>query len=119
MNSDGGKVRRLTYEGNYNTSPCWSPGGERIAYEGATNGCFQIFTIDKDGNNLLQLTFENGGCEYPSWSPDGRYLAFSAKGNDNGKICIINSNGLNLRVLYKRSGLEAIYPSWSPRLKLY
>lgn len=119
MNSDGSKVRRLTYEGNYNTSPCWCPGGKRIAYEGVTNGCFQIFSIDKDGSNLLQLTFENGGCEYPTWSPDGRYLAFSAKGNGETKICIINSNGLNLRVLYKKSGLEAIYPSWSPRLKLY
>jgi TolB protein len=116
MDSDGSKVRRLTYEGNYNTSPAWSPSGNRIAYEGTSNGYFQLFSINEDGTNCIQLTFENGGCEYPSWSPDGRYLAFSAGGDGKIKICVINSNGLNLRVLYEKANIEAIYPSWSPRL---
>lgn len=116
MNADGSKVRRLTFEGNYNTSPSWCPTGKRIVYEGTSNGCFQLFSIDEDGSNFMQLTFENGGCEYPTWSPDGRYIAFSSGGDGKSRICVINSNGLNLRVLYKNAELEAVYPSWSPRL---
>jgi len=116
MNADGSKVRRLTFAGNYNTSPSWCPTGKRIIYEGTSNGGFQLFSIDEDGSNLMQLTFENGGCEYPTWSPDGRYIAFSSGAGGKSRICIINSNGLNFRVLYENSELDAVYPSWSPRL---
>ena len=31
MASDGSGVRRLTFEGSYNTNPAWSPKGDRIA----------------------------------------------------------------------------------------
>ena len=34
--------RRVTFEGNYNTSPAWSPKGDRIAYARRVGGRFQI-----------------------------------------------------------------------------
>jgi TolB protein len=121
MDSDGGRVSRLTYEGSYNTSPSWSPKGNRIAYEGmTTHGQFQIFTIDEDGGNIVQLTYESEGGESPSWSPGGMYLTFTSSIGGKKKICIINSNGLNLRVLGSPGGSYVLdSPSWSSRLELY
>jgi TolB protein len=113
MGADGSNVRRLTYEGRYNTSPSWSPKGKRLAFEGMAGGRFQIFTIDEDGSNLLQLTFDWGDNESPSWSPDGRYIVFSSRAG-GGRILVMNVNGTNVRTLQDGGGAS---PSWSPRLK--
>jgi len=119
MDSEG-KKQKINIEGYYNSSPCWSPDGTRIAYAGSSNGQFQIFTIGENGDNLMQLTFEAGGGESPSWSPDGRYLVFSSKKNGQGRICVINSNGLSLRVLPGINGVKTYQsPSWSRHLNLY
>jgi len=32
--ADGSNIRRLTYEGGYNSKPSWSPKGDRIAFCG-------------------------------------------------------------------------------------
>ena len=114
MDADGSNVKRLTFEGNYNTSPRWSPNGDRIAFEGSRNGSFQIITIDVNGNNAMQLTTD-GRNESPAWSPDGRYLAFVSTQKGKRKLCIMNSNGTNIRVLHE--GMEQyLNPSWSPHL---
>ena len=34
MNVDGSDVRRLTFQGNYNQEPAWSPKGDLIAFSG-------------------------------------------------------------------------------------
>jgi TolB protein len=116
MDSDGGSVRRLTFEGGYNTSPAWSPDGSRIAYEGRQEGRFRIFSIREDGSNRVLIGPQTGDNESPSWSPDGRYLVFSQRGRGAGKIYIMNANGTNIRLLYE-SPAGCLSPAWSPRLK--
>jgi TolB protein len=116
MSKDGSDVRRLTFEGNYNTNPSWSPKGDRIAYCGRVEGHFEIFTIGVDGTGLQRLTSDSGSNESPCWSPDGRYIAFSSNRTGGAKIFVMNANGFNQRPLTQSKGGESS-PSWSNRFE--
>jgi TolB protein len=116
MSKDGSDVRRVTFEGNYNTNPSWSPKGDRIAYCGRVEGHFEIFTMGVDGAGLQRLTLNSGNNESPCWSPDGRYIAFSSNRTGGSKIFVMNANGFNQRPLTQSKGGESS-PSWSKRFE--
>jgi TolB protein len=117
MDADGNNVKRITYEGTYNTSPSWSPHGDRLAYEGLTNDKYQIFIIDADGNTPpIQLTFDAANNKSPSWSPSGRQIVYASQKKSKSKIIIVNSNGSNPRILTEYS-TNLVMPTWSHRFK--
>lgn len=105
---------RLTFSGNYNTSPSWSTDGQWIAYSGKIDGYHQIFLIRPDGSEQIQLTSGNYNNEAPSWSPDGRMIAFHSSRSGKYSIWVMMKNGQNLRCLTNISG-EQMLPAWSPR----
>ncbi|SFM75077.1 Tol-Pal system beta propeller repeat protein TolB [Thermodesulforhabdus norvegica] len=109
-----GRRSRLTFYGNYNTSPAWSPDGSWIAYSGRTDGHHHIFLIRPDGTDLIQLTSGNHNDEAPVWSPDGRMIAFQSNRSGNYAIWIMLKNGQNLRRLTDIKG-DQLLPAWSPR----
>ncbi|HEX9916872.1 MAG TPA: Tol-Pal system beta propeller repeat protein TolB, partial [candidate division Zixibacteria bacterium] len=92
MSAEGGDVRRLTYEDNYNDSPAWSPRGDKIAYVTRLEGEFQICTIDITGENLIRLTSQ-GSSENPHWSPDGLHIVFSSNRSGKHQIYTMNWDG--------------------------
>ena len=79
-----GTEERLTFQGNYNTSPAWSK-LNRIAFTSMDQGKFEIFTINPDGSQLRKLTADQGNNEDACWSPDGRYIMFSSN-REGGEI---------------------------------
>ena len=87
---DGSDVRRITFKGSYNTSPSWSPKGDRIVFAGR-QGTNQIFIVNPDGTGLTQLT-TRGDNENPSFSPDGRYITFSSDRDGVKGIYIMRAN---------------------------
>jgi TolB protein len=101
----------LTFEGSYNTSPSWSPKGDRIVFVGQ-RGRNQIFTIKPDRTELTQLTVSRNN-EDPSFSPDGRYIAFSSDRDGIKGIYIMRANGESQRRISPKR-LTAFGPSWSP-----
>jgi TolB protein len=109
------KVERLTFEGNYNTSPVWSK-LDRIAFAGSSDGHFDIYTISPDGKDLHRVTKEQGNNEDPCWSPDGRYIAFSSNRTGNRHIFIANANGENQRQVTFFKG-DQLSPSWTQHSK--
>jgi TolB protein len=111
MNRDGSNIRRLTFEGSYNTSPSWSPKGDRIVFVGQ-RGRNQIFTIKPDRTELTQLTV-SGNNEDPSFSPDGRYITFSSDRDGVKGIYIMRANGESQRRITPKR-LKAFGPNWSP-----
>ena len=108
-----GAVKRLTFNGKYNTQPAWSPAGNRIAYSTMqSKGETDLFVINADGTGLQQLTRKSGENEHPSWSPDGGMIVFSSSRQGKKKLFVMDSTGENQRRLLQGEG-EEMQPSWS------
>ena len=72
-----GTIARLTFEGNVNLAPLWTPDGKRIAFNSNKEGRFNIFWQLADGSGGLERLTSSENLQAPmSWSPDGRLLAF-------------------------------------------
>lgn len=107
-----GREERLTFEGNYNTSPAWSS-LNRIAFVSQDAGHYDIYTMDPNGGRLRRLTEDGGNNEDPCWSPDGRYIIFSSDRKGRYHLYLMNANGLNQRRITFLKG-DQTAPSWGP-----
>jgi TolB protein len=111
MDTDGANVRRLTYDGNYQDSPAWSPKGDKIAYMSQVSGVFQIVVIQPDGANAVQVTTNPGNNEYPAWSADGAHIVFSCKTGIKSDLYAIKADGTHLKKLTNTGNVKM--PDWS------
>jgi len=70
-------LTRLTFEGNVNGYPAWTPDGKRIAFSSNKEGGTNIFWQLADGSGGLERLTTSDYTQTPhSWSPDGQLLAF-------------------------------------------
>jgi eukaryotic-like serine/threonine-protein kinase len=70
-------LTRLTFEGNVNTNPSWTPDGKRIAFLSNKEGPGNLFWQLADGSGGLELLVKSDYNQYEgSWSPDGQILVF-------------------------------------------
>jgi TolB protein len=105
-------VSRVTFEGKYNTSPEWSPKGDRLVFSGRHEGKNHIFLVRPDGTGLERLT-DIGNNEEPSFSPDGRFIAFSSDRDGTKGVYIMRADGETQRRI-SPPGVKAFGPAWSP-----
>jgi serine/threonine-protein kinase len=71
-------LTRLSFGGNLNILPSWSPDGRRIAFASDRAGPLDLFWQSADGSGEAQrLTTSGHGNNPNSFSPDGRLLAFT------------------------------------------
>jgi eukaryotic-like serine/threonine-protein kinase len=74
-------LTRLTFEGNENAYPTWTPDSKRIAFQSNKEGQNNIFWQLADGSGGLErLTTSENATSSPSpssWYRDGQLLAFS------------------------------------------
>jgi Tol biopolymer transport system component/predicted Ser/Thr protein kinase len=70
-------LTRLTFAGNANQFPAWTPDGKRIAFSSNKEGPLNLFWQLADGSGGLERLTTNEYTQAPnSWSPDGQLLAF-------------------------------------------
>ena len=75
MDRQGQQLKRLTFQGDYNQTPAWSPDGGSIAFTARDErNVFDVFTVKVEDSSITRLTQNQGNNEEPTWSPDGRYL---------------------------------------------
>lgn len=114
MPATGGTARQVSFNGNYNTTPTWSPKkGKRIlAYTTRDGGNYDIVTLDLDTKQMTRITQNEGSNEEPSFSPDGRAIAFSRAGQG---IFIANADGTGKAVKVYSGSTTGV--DWGPAPK--
>ena len=115
MDAEGGSVRRLSWEGNWNDSADWSPDGLRLVYVSRRGGHFKIWSMLADGGGPVAMTTGGGDDENPKWAPDGRKIVFSSTRQGRRALYTMNSDGSGVRRLTTLDA-ECYGTSWGPRL---
>lgn len=72
-------VRRVSFVGQFNAAPRYSPDGKSIVFTSWVDNGFDLYRIDAQGNNLARLTKNFGSNEEPWWSPDGEFVIFTSQ----------------------------------------
>jgi Tol biopolymer transport system component len=71
-------LTRLTFQGNNNLVPFWTPDGKRIAFTSNKEGQRNVFWQLADGSGGLERLTTSEFVQIPaSWSADGQLLTFS------------------------------------------
>jgi TolB protein len=95
MNADGSGQRRVSMNGNYNTTPTWNPrkGARQLAYTTRADRTFDIVTLDLKSGKYVRITQGEGVNEEPSWAPNGQAIAFASTRPGGAGIYIANADG--------------------------
>jgi TolB protein len=74
MDAEGSRPpHRITFQGNWNQEPAWSPKGDLIAFSGRDeHRSYDIYTVHLPDGKVTRLTQNAGTNEKPAWSPNGR-----------------------------------------------
>ncbi|WP_394831599.1 hypothetical protein LVJ94_34310 [Pendulispora rubella] len=115
VGTDGGGLVRLTNGRGNDRQPNWSPAGDRILFQSARNGNFDIYTIDPNGGSLKNVTHSQADDTDAAWSPDGMHIVYSSNEGDleHANLFIISRDG-SRRIRATRHGGYDGAPSWSP-----
>jgi len=92
------QVNRVSFVGQFNATPRFSPDGKEIIFSSWVDQGFDLYRLSISGNSLIRLTKNFGSNEDPSFSPDGEFIVFTSKRNGRGvdpdqKIYIMNRDG--------------------------
>jgi Tol biopolymer transport system component/serine/threonine protein kinase len=97
----------------YDSSPQYSPDGQRIVFRSNRSGTNEIWIAERNGENPVQVTKFNGPLTgTPRWSPDGKWIAFDSRPEGQAQIYVISPTGGTPRRVTDL-GNENVVPSWS------
>jgi len=110
---ESGQVRRITYEGTYNTNPSISPDGRFVAFSRMLDDGHRIFVHDLESGRERQVSFGPGNDEDPCWGPDSYFLAFSSSRTGTYQLYLSTRHADEAKRVPTGSG-AATSPAWSP-----
>src|SRR6185369_4635235 len=77
---DRNQTTRLTFDGNHNFAPIWSPDGSRVVYASTRKGnTSDLYLKQANGAAGEELLVESPDSKHPDdWSKDGRYILYES-----------------------------------------
>lgn len=111
MDMRTGDVRRVTYEGTYNTNPSLSPDGRMVVFSRRTGEGHRIILHDLTTGRERQLTFGPRDDVSPAWAPDSFFIAFSSNRTGEYKVYLTTRHGDEPRMAPLGPG-EFTSPVW-------
>ena len=112
ISAEGGRAKRLTFEGNYNANAAVSPDGATIALVHGYSGGYQIALLERDTGLFRALT-DGSLDESPSFAPNGQMIIFATERNGDGTLGAVSIDGSVIQSLTLSDG-DVREPSWSP-----
>jgi serine/threonine-protein kinase len=70
--------QRLTTDGSINSTPFWSPTGDRMVFASSRSGPFDLYQKSTSGTGKDELLVASDNPKQPTqWSHDGRFIVYS------------------------------------------
>ena len=88
-----GKGQAPVTNNESDTTPAWSPDGNRIAFMSARDGNWEIYTVNGDGSQPTRLTDNSADDGIPTWSPDGNWIAFVSSRGGLWSLYLVPASG--------------------------
>jgi len=121
LNMNEIEATQMTFYNGYNFHPRISPDGEKLVYQSARTGNYEIWMFDLSSNQEIKLTDHKGLDIKPDWSPDGKEIVFLSQRNGEWILMKLNlENRKTVRLTKEPIGLPnfiydyAMNVRWSP-----
>lgn len=75
--TDGGSVRRLTFDNRYTAAHGWSADGKQIVFSTNRSGRLELWRIDSSGGSAVRAGLAGEGANFLAIARQGRRLAYS------------------------------------------
>jgi Tol biopolymer transport system component len=111
----GDRLRPLTASLAWDTTPSWSPNGERIAFASDRRaGEWGVYVMSASRSSQPRLVPRSDGGWAPDWAPDGRAIAFEQTYADSTSAIVVSSlDGRARQVVALAHGVVRT-PTWQP-----
>jgi len=110
------RIRRVSYEGKYNTSAVLSPDGRLVVFSRLLAEGHRIFVHDLESGQEKQISFGPGNDEEPFIASDGYFVLFSSNRSGKYKLYLTTING-DGPYLVDTQELNAYSPAWVHKLE--
>ena len=120
VSSAGGKARRLTDYRHGDSSPVFSPDGERVYFLSGRKVFHNLCYTTLEGDWPAPLTQFEADVSDPQPAPDGKTIAFVYHPQadlNRSEICLVPATGGDVQHLTGAPQVRDSFPRWSPDAK--
>ena len=112
MPVSGGFAQRVTFDGDYNVSPRFSPDGKSFSFIQRNSGRFNV-AVQDFATRQVQVLTDGGIDESPTFAPNGKIILYASVVGGRGILAGVSSDG-RIRQRFTADVGDAREPAWSP-----